>query len=103
MSLVPLCEVDQVLIGEVIKVEIPDHAPIAVYNLDGAYFATDDICTHGDASLSEGIVDDDQIICPYHGGTFDIRTGEATGAPCIVALRTYPLRVEEGKLYVELP
>lgn len=103
MSLIPLCEIDQVQIGEVIKVEMPGRSPIAVYNLDGAYFATDDICTHGDASLSEGIIDDDQIICPYHGGMFDIRTGEATGAPCIVALRTYPLSIEEGKLYVELP
>jgi len=102
MPRIPLCTVDQIPVGEIIKIEIQDHSPIAVYNLDGIFFATDDTCTHGEASLSEGIIDDDQVICPYHAGTFDIATGEATGTPCIVAVRTYPLLIEEGTLYANL-
>ncbi len=88
--------------GEIRQVEIDGHAPIAVYNLDGEFFATDDTCTHGEASLAEGDIEGDEVICPFHMGAFDIRTGEASVAPCAKPLRTYPVRVEDGTLFVEI-
>jgi len=62
--------------NEVLQVEIIGRPPIAVYNLCGQFFATDDTCTHGDASLSEGEIEEGEIYCPFHDGAFDIRTGK---------------------------
>ena len=64
--------------------------------------ATDDLCTHGNASLADGMIDGDAIECPLHLGTFDIRTGAPGAAPCTVALRTYKLREEAGTLLMEI-
>ena len=93
-----LCTSDQVAPASVVRVDLPEGLAVAVYNLDGAYYATDNLCTHGDASLAEGVVEGDNIICPFHGGTFDIRTGEPTAPPCVMPLRTYPVTVEDGQL-----
>jgi nitrite reductase/ring-hydroxylating ferredoxin subunit len=97
-----LCPSAHVVPETVVRVDLQDGPSIAIYNLDGSYFATDNLCTHGDASLAEGVVDGDTIMCPFHGGTFDIRTGEATGPPCIVPLRTYPVTLEDGQLFAEV-
>jgi len=68
---------------------------ICLYKLEGQVYATQDVCTHGRASMAEGqIVDGGLIECPLHEGTFDIRTGAAVGAPCKRALKCYPVRVE---------
>ena len=69
---------------------------------DGAYFATDGICTHEHAYLADGLVMEDEIECPLHGGTFNYRTGEAVGAPVCINLRTYPVRVEDGKILIRI-
>jgi nitrite reductase/ring-hydroxylating ferredoxin subunit len=80
-----------------------DAPPIAVYKVNGEFFATDDTCTHGQALLSEGEVGEDGMVeCPWHGGTFCVRTGKATGFPAVIPLKVYPIRVEEGKVYVDL-
>lgn len=86
--------------GEVRQVDLGDGRVLAVYRVDGGVFATDDLCSHGDASLADGEIEDGQIVCPYHMGKFDIRTGEATGAPCSIAIRTY--RVSERDGYIQL-
>lgn len=89
--------------GEVRQVPVDGRDPVALYRLDGELYATDDVCTHNFAFLSEGVVEDGDIVCPFHEGTFDIRTGEATGLPCEVALRIYPLRVgDDGYVYVDI-
>ena len=81
--------------GSVSRVEVSGK-PLAVYNLDGTFYATDDGCTHATASLSEGeIVDDDCIACPVHNGTFHIPTGQAMSFPCEKPLRTYKV-VDQG-------
>ena len=67
--------------------------PIAIYNLNGEFFATDDTCTHAHASLSEGQISGDEVVCPLHFATFDIRTGQCTGGPAFEDLRSYPVRV----------
>jgi nitrite reductase/ring-hydroxylating ferredoxin subunit len=79
--------------GEAVRVAAAGRA-IALFNLDGAYFATDDTCTHARASLADGYVEGEIVECPLHFGRFEIRTGKACGAPCTVDLATYPVRVE---------
>ena len=93
---------DELEPGDIQQVEIEGRDAIAIYNLDGEYFATDDTCTHGAASLSEGEIEGEEVICPFHLGSFNIRSGEAVVWPCVKAVRTYPVRVEEGMLYVEI-
>ena len=66
------------------------------------YFATDGLCTHEQISLADGLVMDDIIECPKHNGRFNYQTGEAKGAPVCVNLRTYPVKVEGGAVFIEV-
>ena len=75
---------------------------IALYAVDGEYYATADLCTHGAASLADGYLDGDLIECPLHQGTFNVKTGAAVGAPCTVAIKTFPVKLEDGLLHVGL-
>ncbi len=75
---------------------------VAVYNVKGEFYATENVCTHAFAFLSEGIVIDDIIECPVHQGRFHIPTGKPKGAPVSVALDTYATKAENGKIYVRL-
>ncbi len=76
---------------------------IALFNVDGNYYAVSDRCTHGRASLSEGSVNSDgcTLNCPWHGGQFDIRTGEPLGGPVLSAIRTYRVKVEGDRILVD--
>ena len=87
--------------GEVIGVEI-EGTPIAIYNLDGEFFATHNVCTHAFALLSDGYVDDGKIECPLHQGIFDIRSGKADEGPVDEDLQTFPVKVEGDALLVEI-
>jgi len=73
---------------------------VAVYNLDGRFFATSDICTHQVALLSGGRIEGDCIECPMHQGRFHIPTGAPRAEPATEALKTYPVKVENDKVYV---
>ncbi len=73
---------------------------VALFLLNGEVFATDNQCTHGEARLCEGFLEDYEIECPFHQGRFDIRTGAVTMAPCSQAIRTWPVRVEKGRVYL---
>lgn len=66
------------------------------------YFATDGMCTHEAFPLADGFVQDDIIECAKHNGRFNYKTGEAKGAPVCVDLRTYPVKVEDGVVYIRL-
>jgi naphthalene 1,2-dioxygenase system ferredoxin subunit len=87
--------------GEVIGVIVAGRE-IALYEMDGEVFATDDICTHAYAKLSDGWMERGEIECPLHAGRFDIKTGKATAPPCVDDLKTYPVRVEGGEIQVKL-
>ena len=78
------------------------NAMVAVYNVGGEFFATDNECTHGAASLADGILEDDIIECTLHFGAFNVKTGEAVQAPCFTPLRTYKVTVEGGNVMVDL-
>lgn len=79
--------------GEVMYVEVGND-PVALINLDGEFFALSDICTHQEASLSDGEVVGDEIECPLHGGAFEIRTGLPANFPVVVPVETYEVKVE---------
>ncbi len=100
MSKVQLFLAEELEVNEIRQVELDGREPIAIYNLDGEYFATDDTCTHGAASMAEGDIDGSEVYCPFHMGAFDIRTGEATVAPCSVPLKTYEVVIEGGYLFI---
>lgn len=91
-----LCRVDEVNPGEPVPVTVEGLPPLAVYEVDGSYFVTDNTCTHGRAELTDGLQEGATIECPFHGGTFDIITGAAKTFPCTSPLRTYPARLEDG-------
>jgi nitrite reductase/ring-hydroxylating ferredoxin subunit len=98
-----LCAVAEVPPGTVRQVHLlEEDRLLAVYNLDGEYFLTDDLCTHAMANLSGGEIEDGRVICPLHGGAFDIRTGAAVLEPCTEPLRTYRVAEREGNLYGEV-
>jgi len=75
---------------------------LAVFNIDGQFYVTDDRCTHGLSSLSEGVLMGDEIECSMHFGTFDVKTGQPTGAPCSIALRTYKVEVRGDEVFAEV-
>jgi nitrite reductase/ring-hydroxylating ferredoxin subunit len=100
-SRVELCKVEEVPVGEARRVEAGG-LTLAVYNLQGDFCVTDDACTHGPGSLSEGFIDGDMIECNFHQGVFNIRTGEVVKPPCMVPIKTYKTIVEDGRVYVEV-
>jgi nitrite reductase/ring-hydroxylating ferredoxin subunit len=95
-----LCNSTDVAIGTAIKVE-RDGLELAVFNIDGEFYVTDDQCTHGPGSLSEGYIDGDVVECNFHQGQFNIRTGEVVLPPCFVPVKIYPAVVRDGKVVIE--
>lgn len=65
-------------------------------------FALDNLCTHAEARMSEGFLRGHRLVCPLHGGAYDVRTGQPLAAPCLLPLGTYPVRVVDGRLEVGL-
>ncbi len=98
---VELCRVSDVEVGSARKVETGDLV-LAVYNVEGEIFVTDDNCTHGPGSLSEGILEDDIIECNFHGGQFNVRTGEVVLPPCMEPVKTYKVTVENDVVFIEV-
>jgi len=97
---IELCLAADVTVGTPLKVEA-EGLVVAVFNLDGEYFVTDDACTHGPGSLGEGYVDGDVVECNFHGGQFNIRTGEVVAPPCMEPVKTYRARVENGMVVID--
>src|SRR5262249_44888640 len=96
-----LCSADEGAAGTALKVETGDLG-LAVSNVDGRFYVTDDNCTHGPGSLSEGYIEDDIVECNFHNGQFNIRTGEVVSPPCMVPVRTYPAVVEDGSVFIDV-
>ena len=96
---VDVAPVDEFAPGTYRVVEIDD-AMIAVFNLEGEFYAIEDVCTHDYSTLTGGDVEGAEIICPRHGARFDIRTGEALTPPAYEPVATLPVRVENGVVQV---
>jgi nitrite reductase/ring-hydroxylating ferredoxin subunit len=92
-----IVEIDE---GGTLAAEVED-TEVCLYKVNGKVFATANKCSHGEASLADGMIVDDFLIeCPLHEGTFDIRTGAAVGAPCKAAIRCFDVQVKEGVIYL---
>jgi p-cumate 2,3-dioxygenase ferredoxin component len=101
-SLIKLCDASSLDDGEQTTVRVNGLGALAVYHVDGEFFVTDDNCTHMQASLGEeGFLDGHVIQCTWHNGKFDIRTGEVLGPPCPRPLKTHPVVVKDGVVYVK--
>jgi 3-phenylpropionate/trans-cinnamate dioxygenase ferredoxin subunit len=99
---IEVCAADEIDEEDVIRF---DHAgrTFAVYRSpDDTYHATDGLCTHEKIHLADGLVMDHVIECPKHNGRFNYKTGEAKGAPVCVDLKTYPVKVEGGTVFIGL-
>lgn len=97
-----LCAQSDVPEGGAVKIELAGRPPLAIFNIKGSFFVTDDTCTHGEASLSEGEIDTDECVveCPWHSGAFELSTGKPCGAPCTIALRIHRFALHDGGIYL---
>ncbi|MCW2724770.1 MAG: 3-phenylpropionate dioxygenase [Frankiales bacterium] len=94
------CPLAAVPPGSALRLDGP--VPVAVFNVAGAVYAIDDTCTHQDASLADGWVEDCHVECPLHASTFDLRTGECTGPPAKRPVRTHPVTIAAGIVRVDV-
>jgi 3-phenylpropionate/trans-cinnamate dioxygenase ferredoxin component len=97
--MIQVCALAELPPGE--STRVVAHVPVAVFNADGELFAIDDTCTHQDASLSEGWLEDCFVECPLHAASFDLRTGKPTGPPAKRPVSTYDVVVRDGVVYVD--
>jgi 3-phenylpropionate/trans-cinnamate dioxygenase ferredoxin subunit len=104
VPLIDVCPVDELPPGEV-KIVYAGSLAVGVYNLNGEYFGLEDRCSHDDGPLCEGDfdVEDGIAICPRHGANIEIRTGRALTLPAVETVATFPARVENGTVKLELP
>lgn len=100
---VALFAVDELQNGEMRQAHLPEGNLIAVYRVGEQFYATDDKCTHGEVSLTEeGTLSGCIIECSFHFGSFNVTTGAPVAMPCEVPLKTYPVRVQDGFIHVEI-
>jgi nitrite reductase/ring-hydroxylating ferredoxin subunit len=95
-----LCKTGQIPENGVLRIVVAGYPPLALYNLAGRLYATEDRCSHGEASLSGGFIEGQVIVCPLHFGSFDIRTGEPVDPPCSREIATYAVIVDGEDLLI---
>jgi 3-phenylpropionate/trans-cinnamate dioxygenase ferredoxin component len=95
---VRVCEPSELLPGE-FRVVWDDDTAIAVYNVDGAFYAIEDTCTHDGGDLAGGEVHGFEVECPRHGARFDVRSGAVTAPPAVTPVASFPVRVGEGAIW----
>jgi nitrite reductase/ring-hydroxylating ferredoxin subunit len=99
LRLCALADVDEDL---PLQVNLPGRPPLAVYQCDGEVYVSDDTCSHGEASLSEGTLQDGRIECPWHTGSFCLKTGAALSFPAVTPIRVYPAIVRDGTVFIAI-
>jgi naphthalene 1,2-dioxygenase system ferredoxin subunit len=97
---VTVAQLSKLGVGEILGVEIGQKS-IALYNVNGEIYATDNICTHAFAMLSDGWLDGDCIECPLHAGRFEVKTGKALGPPVEEDIKVYKVRVAGDDIQVQ--
>ncbi|MAK29467.1 nitrite reductase small subunit NirD [Acinetobacter sp.] len=101
MSWISVCGIDDVSEDEPKAVEINDKK-IGVFVIDENYFAIENVCPHAFALLTEGVIEDQTVECPLHEAIFDIQTGQLKSGPGCRDLCTYPVRVEDQQIQIQL-
>jgi 3-phenylpropionate/trans-cinnamate dioxygenase ferredoxin subunit len=97
---VKVARADEIQPGQKQIVEV-DGVLVVLVNLDGRYFALEDVCTHDGGPVGDGELSEGQLICPRHGAHFDVRTGAALSLPAIDPVPTFEVRLEDGDILVE--
>ena len=98
---VKVAEASDVAPGRVKVYEVQGRQ-IAICNVDGTFYAIDDVCTHDGGALDQGELEGHEIECPRHGARFDVRSGRALTLPAVMPVRSYPVQVEDGAVKVGL-
>ena len=99
-SWIEVCQLDDIDDEDVARFDHKGHT-YAVYRYDDKVYATDGLCTHEHVHLADGLVMEYVIECPKHNGRFDIRSGQALGAPVCVNLKTYPAKIEGSAVLIQ--
>jgi len=104
-----MSEVNWHLVGTTDNMEVEDilrfdheNKTFCIYMLEDGFYATDGICTHETVHLEDGIVMDNEVECPMHQGVFDIKTGKAVSPPACDDLKTYPVKIEDNNIYIQI-
>ncbi len=96
---IDVCAASALADNENVIVDV-DGTEVAIFKIDGQFFAIEDVCTHDGAEIASGELDGDEIICPRHGARFCVKTGAVKCAPAYEDVDTFPVRVEEGQLQI---
>jgi len=86
--------------GEHVVVDV-EGTEVAVFKIDGEYYAIEDVCTHDGAEIASGILDGDEIICPRHGARFCVKTGAVMSPPAYEDINCISVRIENKKIQVK--
>jgi nitrite reductase/ring-hydroxylating ferredoxin subunit len=95
-------DADSIAVGEAVRVITDKGLPVAVFNVDGEFLCTTDTCTHEASSLSDGYIEGDTVECGFHFAKFSIRTGAVLCPPAMLPLKTFPVKVEDGSIYIDI-
>ena len=104
MPIVDVCPADELPPGAVKIVHEGDLA-VGVFNVQGELCAIEDRCSHDDGPLAEGDFDEERgvVVCPRHGSEFEVCSGRPRTLPAYIPVQTFPVRVEDGRVLLELP
>lgn len=98
---IDVASLEAVAVGDVTAVKV-NGKELALYEVEGAIYASDNLCTHGAARMSDGFLEGHEIECPLHQGKFNVCTGKALCAPLTEDIKTYPVRIERNRVLLDL-
>lgn len=98
---IKVCKAEDIEPEDVMRFDHGDRTFAVYRSPDDKFYATDGLCTHQRVHLADGFVMDNLIECPKHNGRFDYTTGQAKGAPVCVNLKTYPVKIEAGEIFIQ--
>lgn len=85
------------------KCAMANRVPVALFKVDGKVYCLDNACTHVGGPLCRGTLRDAVVQCPLHGSRFDVRSGQVVGPPARNPVRSYPVTIEGGKIWIDIP
>jgi 3-phenylpropionate/trans-cinnamate dioxygenase ferredoxin component len=97
-----ICAQEDLPPGERLFLDI-NQVPVVVFNINGSYYAMDDVCTHDDGPLGEGELEGFEITCPRHGARFDVRSGKVLSPPAVTNDRIYPIMLDGNDIKIGIP
>ncbi len=98
---IEVCNIDDIEVDDVYELVHNNHV-YGIFRIESGYYAMDGLCTHEQASLIDGYIHDDIVECPKHSARFQIPTGKALRRPACIDLKTYPLKIVEGRIIIEI-